>query len=44
MQEALKAELEQVEREEQSAYERKVEQMRREVAQQTSALDIETEL
>ena len=40
----MRSEVEQIEREEQSAYERKVEQMRREVAQQTQALDIEQEL
>ena len=44
MQDQMRSEVEQIEREEQSAYERKVEQMRREVAQQTQALDIEQEL
>ncbi len=44
MQDSLRAEIEQVEKDEQAAYERRLEQMRREVAQQTQALDIEQEI
>jgi hypothetical protein len=40
----LKQDLDQAEADEQAKYERKLEQMRREVAQQTSSLNVEHEL
>jgi hypothetical protein len=44
MQEQLRHDIEAVERQEQEKYERKVEAMRREVAAQASALNVEAEL